>query len=117
MKKLTFIGIAVIIFSACEKLDNMGLFDKKEVLCPTVTAEGVNTSVKEAFILKYPGAVVTTWFNKDNTGYCAEFTQNGVKTLTQFNNDGTFVKEENSNQDDEHKDNDKGCSCELEDAD
>ena len=113
MKKLTFIGLAVILFTACEKLD-LNPFEKKEVLCTTVNAENVQAEVKNAFSIKYPGAIVTTWFNKDNIGYTAVFTQNGIQTLSQFNNDGTFVKEFAGDDDDDSK---KGCECELESED
>lgn len=122
MKKLTLIGLVVIIITSCHKMENLNPFEKKhkDTPCATVSSEAVPQAVRDGFTHQYPGVNVTTWFNKDNNGYCAEFTQNGVKTLAQFSNDGMFVKEEaDNNQEGEHHDNntDKGCSCELEGGD
>lgn len=122
MKKIAFIGLLIITITACKKLENLNPFEKKhkDTPCATVNSESIPQAVKDAFNQKYSGISVTTWFNKDNTGYCALFTKNGIKTLAQFNNDGAFVKEEtDNNQEGEHKDNnnDSGCSCELESGD
>lgn len=118
MKQLAFIAFTVILFTSCQKLKDINPFDKekKETPCAVVSSEAVPQAVKDNFSVKYAGQTVTTWFNKDGSGFCAEFTQNGVKTLAQFNNDGTFVKEENdSHQEGGHKDKnaDTGCSCEV----
>ena len=122
MKQLAFIALNVILFTSCQKLKNVNPFDKekKETPCVVVSSEAIPQAVKSAFSVKYAGQTVTTWFNKDGNGFCAEFTQNGVKTLAQFSNDGTFVIEETDNQQDkEHNDKnaDTGCSCEIESGD
>ncbi len=107
MKKIILVGIVVMGVTACEKL---GL--KKDKPCAQLSSEAVPESVKGSFTQKYPDATVTTWFNKDNGGFSALFTQNGNQTLVQFNNDGKFVKEEIDNDDEDNdKDDDKGCSC------
>lgn len=122
MKNLTLIGLFVMIITSCQKMENLNPFEKKhkDKPCATVSSETVPQVVKDGFAKQYPNENVTTWFNKDNNGYCAEFTRNGVKNLAQFNNDGSFVKEDSdNNQDGEHQDsnNEKGCSCELEGGD
>lgn len=122
MKQLAFIALTVILLTSCQKLKDINPFDKekKETPCAVVSSEAVPQAVKDNFIVKYAGQTVTTWFDKDGTGFCAEFTLNGVKTLAQFNSDGTFVKEDSENhQDGEHKDKSAGtgCSCEIESGD
>ena len=122
MKLLAFIGVTVMLFTSCQKLKDINLFnkEKKETLCAVVSSEAIPQAVKDAFTVKYSGQTVTNWFDKDGNGFCAEFTQNGVKTLAQFNNDGAFVKEEIDNhQEGEYKDKntDPGCSCEIESGD
>ncbi len=120
MKKLIVILISFTILTACEKV-NLFERNKKDKLCPIVTTETIPSSVSTTFQTKYPGVVVEKWFNKDNTGYCALFTLNGKKTLSQFNNDGRFVKEEaevdqqGNHQDDNSKDS--GCECKIEEGD
>ncbi len=118
MKKLLVILIGLATLSACEKGN---LFDKKDKPCAIVTAETMPSSVTTSFQTKYPGIAVEKWFNKDNTGYCALFNLNGKKTLSQFNNEGSFVKEETEvEQEGNHQDgNDKdsGCECETEEGD
>lgn len=120
MKK-TIILSAVIIASltSCEKWELLDK-DKKDVPCQIVSSESIPSAVSSAFQTKYQGATVETWFNKDNTGYCALFTLNGVKTLSQFDNNGNFVKEETEvEQEGEYEDNenDTGCECEIENED
>lgn len=120
MKKTIILSLALITcLTACEKME---LFDrdKKDKPCAIVSSETLPSEVSVAFQTKYQGATVETWFNKDNIGYCALFTFNSVKTLAQFNNDGSFVKEETEvEQEGEHEDedNDSGCECEVEDDD
>lgn len=120
MKKLLVFLIGLTILSACEK-GNLFEKNKKDKPCAIVTPETMPSSVTTAFQKKYPGVTVEKWFNKDNTGYCALFTLNGKKTLTQFNNDGGFVREETEvEQQGNHQDgnnNDSGCECETEEGD
>lgn len=91
-----------------------------ETLCPVVTTEQMPSAVLDSFAVKYPTAIVTTWFNKDNTGYCAAFTLDSIPTKALFRNNGTFVKQEseinNDNQTGNHQDNNSGCECELQDS-
>jgi len=120
MKTLLIILIGLTTFTSCEKGN---LFDKnkKDKPCAVVSVETMPSSVTTAFQTKYPGITVEKWFNKDNTGYCALFTLNGKKTLSQFNNDGGFVKEESEvEQQGNHQDgnnSDSGCECEIEEGD
>lgn len=114
MKK-TIILLAVLITSltSCEKWNPFDK-DKKEKPCAVVSSETLPLEVYTAFSTKYPGYTVETWFNKDNTGFCALFIFNGVKTFAQFNNDGSFVNEE-VEKEGEHENKDSGCECEIED--
>ncbi len=121
MKKLFFIVFGLATLSSCEKGD---LFDKKDKdnPCPVVSSEMVPSAVTTSFQMKYPNNTVDTWFNKDNVAYSAMFTLNGKQTLSQFKNDGTFVKEEievdqQGEHEDNNDDNDSGCECETEDED
>ena len=114
MKKLIIILFAFqFIFISCEK-DN-----ENENPCPVVDAKVVPAIVKDAFAAKYPTSTVEIWFNKDNTGYCAYFKLNTDKTLVHFKNDGTFIKEEvqdhNENHQNKDEDEDEGCECEADD--
>ena len=120
MKKIALIGLVALVFAACHKMER----GHEDTPCPVVSTESVPKNVKEAFTTKYPGAIVSTWFNKDNNGFTAMFTQNGNETYAQFNNDGAFINEDNyDNQQREHHGNkhdnedDEGCSCDTEDAD
>lgn len=114
MKKLVIIGSVMVLMASCEKKE-LNLFDKKDKICATVSSENVPQEVRDAFAAKYPGITVTAWFNKDDVGYTALFTQNGSETLTQFDNSGNFVKEEIDASEGDHKDKskDSGCECEL----
>ena len=116
MNKLALFGLVVIITS-CQKIKEKM---HKDIPCATVNSETVPQTVKDSFTRQYPGTNVNTWFNKDNNGYSALFTQNGTLIIAQFNNDGVLIKEgAESNQNGDHQDNndDKGCSCEVEDKD
>ena len=117
MKKLLFFVVALTLFMACE---NSGSNDNEKNVkqCPIVKADAVPSLVISAFQTKYPGVTVDKWFNKDSMGYCALFIINNQKTLSQFNNDGSIVKEETDlEQEGEHQDNaddnDSGCECET----
>jgi len=121
MKKIIILAAFAITIASCEKMQQLNIFDKhkdkEQTPCPVVVSENLPSAVLTAFAEKYPGATVTTWFNKDNTGYCAVFTNNGVETKALFNNDGTFSKEEiETHQKGKHIEEDEtGCECELED--
>lgn len=92
--------------------------------CPVVAESAVPQIVKDSFSFRYPAATVTTWFNKDSAAYCAYFTIGGIEKLSQFGNNGTFVKEQiETNQSGEHNDStdstvtggkiSTGCECEI----
>ena len=110
MKKLIIILFTFqFIFISCEKEN------ENENLCPVVDAKAVPAVVTNAFVAKYPSSTVEIWFNKDNTGYCAFFKQNAEKVLAHFNNDGTFVMEEDQQGNHQNNDDDEGCECEVDD--
>ena len=108
--KLIFILIAfTITFTSCEK-------DEGKKLCPVVTTDKLPKVVITAFQQKYPTVTANKWFNKDNKGYSALATINGVKELIHFDNVGNFIKEEIvSEQDGDNQDNndDNECECET----
>ncbi len=113
MKNLLILSCSLFFFVSCEKWDG---FHKKDKPCPVVNAADVPASVTKSFDTKYSGAVVDTWFNKDNAGFVASFKQAGKKTIARFDNDGNFENE--INQDGDHQDNnEEGCDCETEDND
>ena len=108
MKKLFILFASVVLLASCER--------EKKNLCPVVAATNVPNAVTKSFESKYPGTTVTTWFNKDNTSYCAKFTQNGKGSRAYFDNNGIFQNEQ-LEQDGEHQDNnDEGCDCETDDG-
>ncbi|MDQ6813179.1 MAG: hypothetical protein M3040_05555 [Bacteroidota bacterium] len=116
--------IATATLLSCEKEK----VEAPENLCPVVAASAVPQTVKDSFLARYPAASVTTWFNKDNTGYCASFTVSGVEKLSQFANNGIFIKEQiennESNEDADAADGgttvagkvSTGCKCEINDG-
>ena len=113
MKKLLIIVLGISLFTACEKRDR---HHKKS--CATVNSGAVPSQVTSGFKTKYPGVTVEKWYNKNNNGYAAQFTSNGKKTITSFNNNGVIVNENsNNNQQGYHQDNDndndsdKDCNC------
>ena len=111
MKHLLILTVFAIAFASCEKKEDINK------LCPVVAADGLPKVVTSAFQAKYPTVSVQKWFNKNNKGYCALATINGIKKLIQFDNDGNFVKEEaDSQQHGEHHDNgdDNECECDTE---
>ncbi len=118
MKTLLILAFGLVALVSCEKGN---LFDnnKKDKACPVVAVESIPENVNTSFQTKYPGATVDKWFNKDNKGYCALFILNSKKTLSQFNNDGEFIKEEtNVEQEGNHQDSeDNECECETEEGD
>ena len=127
MKKSMILALGLLFMTfSCEKNDKEN--DSEDVPCAVVANADVPTTVSSAFEAKYAGRTVVKWFNKDNHGFAALFDVNGVKTLAEFNNDGTFVKEEideveeeeehdgifgNHDEDDDENEDD-GCECEME---
>lgn len=90
MKKAVII-LSVIFLVSCEK---MGMRDRDDDRkCEYVANESVPVQVQTSFKNKYPQNTPEKWFNKDNKGFTAVFTQNGNKMLSQFDNDGTFKAE------------------------
>ena len=124
MKKICILAIvATAALFSCEK-DKAEKAEKAENQCPVVAASVVPQIVKDSFSVKYPATTVTTWFNKDSVGYCAYFTMQGVEKLSQFTNNGSFVKEQiETNESGEHNDSadstaatgkvSTGCLCEI----
>lgn len=112
MKKIILILIGVTALVACKKEE-----EGKKNPCMVVNSEAVPTAISSAFQTKYQNTTVEKWFNKDNAGYSALFVLNGKQTLSQFNNDGKFVKEEiEVEQEGNHQDgndSNSGCDCET----
>ncbi len=133
MKKI-FVSIAallctaLLIFISCEKEK------EKKNICPIVEASSVPATIISVFSEKYPNEKVTTWFNKDNVGYCAYFISGNIKKLAKFSNDGTFISEETEgnhedngidnaddstdndgidNADDDTDNEHEGCDCDI----
>lgn len=97
MKKISALALALLFVAGCQNFDLNPFNSNKEDtpnLCPTVNADAVPAAVTSAFKELYPEVTVTKWFNKDNTGYCALFTDNGIQKLVRISNEGTFVNEE-----------------------
>ena len=109
--------VATAIFISCKKEGN----DKAENLCPVVAESLVPQVVKDSFVVRYPATVVTTWFYKDSSIYCAAFTVAAIEKLAQFAPNGTFIKEEiETHQEGENEDSTgtggkltTGCECET----
>ena len=109
--------VATAIFFSCKKEGN----DKAENLCPVVAEGLVPQVVKDSFVVRYPATIVTTWFYKDSSSYCALFTLSAIEKLAQFATNGTFIKEEiETHQEGEHEDSTgtdgktiTGCECEV----
>ena len=107
-----------ISFSSCKKESK-----EAENLCPVVAASAVPKMVKDSFAFRYPATIVTTWFYKDSSIYCAFFTISAVEKLAHFAANGTFIQEEIENhQEGEHEDSTStgggkagtpGCECET----
>lgn len=118
MRNIIILSALIITgLTSCEKQEFFSR-DKKDIPCPIVSSEAIPSAVSAALQTKYQAVTVETWFNKDDTGYCAMFTRNGVKTLVQFDNNGNFIKEQTEiEQENEDNDKDTGCECEVEDED
>ena len=77
--------------------------------------------VKDSFAVRYPATLVTTWFYKDSSSYCALFTISAIEKLAQFAPNGSFIKEEiETHQEGENEDSTNtggkvtnGCECET----
>ena len=118
MKKIFLMAlVATAIFFSCKKDGN----EKAENLCLIVAESLVPQAVKDSFVVMYPAIIVTTWFYKDSSGYCALFTISAVEKLAQFAPDGSFIREEiETHQDGENEDSTgtggkvtTGCECET----
>ena len=106
MKNLLLMLTLVLIISSCEKKE-------VENSCPVIAGKDLPVAVLESFSIKYPNTDVTTWFNKDNKGFSALITLNGVKKLVEFDTAGNFITEQTGkHQHGEH--HDEGCECETE---
>ncbi len=123
MKKIFLISFiaAAILFSCSKEGEQNTENQNTENLCPVVEASTVPQVVKDSFAVRYPATIVTTWFYKDSSSYCALFTESGVEKLAHFNTNGTFIKEEvEMHQEGEHQDSTvtggkptTGCECEV----
>ena len=117
MKKISALAVAMLFVAGCQNFDLNPFDSNKEDTpnpCPTVSADAVPAAVTSAFQELYPQVTVTTWFNKDNTGYCALFTDHSIKKLVRISNDGTFVNEElitDQQQEDHHCGGSQGHNC------
>ena len=90
MKKVFIVTVALTaIFFSCKKEAS----ETPENLCPTVLESAVPQAVKDSFAVRYPATLVTTWFNKDNAGFCAFFTTGTVEKLVEYSATGIFIKE------------------------
>jgi hypothetical protein len=93
MKK-AIVVLSVLFLVSCEKAGMRDHDDDDDAKkCECVSNESVPATVQTAFKNKYTQNTAEKWFNKDNKGFTALFTQNGTKTLAQFDNDGTFRTE------------------------
>jgi hypothetical protein len=92
MKK-AIVVLSVIFLASCEKMGMHDRDDDDNKACECVSNESVPSAVQSGFKTKYPQLTVDKWFNKDNSGYAAVFTQNGTRMLSEFNNSGTFQTE------------------------
>jgi hypothetical protein len=93
MKKVILI-LAAAALASCQK-PGMEESENEETAnaCTVVTNEAVPAVVQDAFLAKYPQNAAEKWFNKDDQGFSALFTQNGSRTVAQFDNDGAFRTE------------------------
>lgn len=92
MKKAIVI-LSVIFLASCEKMGMRDRDDDDDKTCECVANESVPSQVQNGFKTKYPQLTADKWFNKDNDGFAAVFTQNGTKMLSEFDNSGTFKSE------------------------
>lgn len=90
MKKVLFAVSLITLLAACSKEGKK----ENENHCPVVSAGAVPQVVKDSFAVRYSGMAVNTWFQKDNTGYCAYFIQPvNQRKLAEFNTSGVFLGE------------------------
>ncbi len=82
---LTF-GLTFLLVS-CEKDDDM------------IPSTAVPQVVKSAFDTRYPSATTVSW-KKDACEFEADFTVEGVRKSADFKSNGTFVKEDLEDDDD-----------------
>lgn len=118
MKIIGVLSLLVILITSCEKERDFNLFDKKEKPCATVNTEALPENLKSNFSSKYMGATNVTWYDKDETAYCALFTFNGKETKATFDRNGNFSSEETEDEeDDDNEKEDKGCECDFDNND
>ncbi|HWY10214.1 MAG TPA: hypothetical protein VN026_02760 [Bacteroidia bacterium] len=91
MKK-AIIVLSVLFLVSCEK-HGMRDDDDDAKKCQAISNESVPASVQTSFKTKYPQNVAEKWFNKDDNGFTARFSQGGNKVLAQFDNSGNFKSE------------------------
>lgn len=109
MKTVLLSLFIATMFASCEKEN------EHKNLCPVISNEKVPAVVQNSFNTKYPHAIVYKWFYKDNSVYCVSFIADSKKSLSTFNKDGLFVKEESESEQDgnDERDDDTGCECET----
>lgn len=93
MKKVLILMavIATVLIIACQKEG----IEQSENYCPVMADGLIPQAVKDSFTVRYPVAMVITWFNKDSIALCAYFTTSyGTQMLAEFTNTGSFLKEE-----------------------
>ncbi|HXA02264.1 MAG TPA: hypothetical protein VNW99_09770 [Cytophagaceae bacterium] len=78
MKKIFLISLLIYTLTACEK---------------KIDVVSVPESVKASFKARYPEANDVKW-ELEGKKYEAEFRMNDRKTEAEFNEDGSFIKEE-----------------------
>lgn len=92
MKKILLLVSVVALVVACSKKEKKEGTDKH---CPVIAASAVPQAVKDSFAVRYTGTTVTTWFQKDNIGYCAFFMKPAnQRKLAEFSTSGSFISEE-----------------------
>lgn len=100
MKNLMFIAFGLCLLTiSCDKEER-----DDEKSCPVVTEDRVPEAVKSAFNARYPKTTAEKWFDKNGSGFGALISLNGVKTIAEFTNDGSFVEEETNDEADEEDD-------------
>ncbi len=91
MKKVIIV-LSLLFLVSCEK-HGMRDDDDDDKKCTVVNNESVPASVQTTFKNKYPQNTAEKWFNKDDNGFTARFSQNGNKVLAHFDSNGNFKTE------------------------
>jgi len=110
---------ALLAAVSCNQVED--LFDKekkeKENLCPVVEQSAVPQAVVDSFNSSFPGIAVTTWFDRDGTGFCALFIKESQETIAYFDLAGALIKTEvEVEQEGNHSDpegEDTACECDT----